>query len=254
MTEISYRAPEGPRRPIRRPASPGGLPSGMALEAPRSMSPSATARLPARSFLPQRPTLAALARAAQDCRACDLYQGATQAVLGAGPQGARAFFVGEQPGDQEDLQGRPFVGPAGKVLDEALAEAGIRRDEIYVTNAVKHFKWHPRGKKRIHQKPNLVEVRACRPWLEAELALVKPEGIVCLGATAAQSLMGPQFRITRDRGQFFDSGWARWLTATLHPSAILRMPDAAKKRQARDQLVEDLRKVAARLGVRLAVG
>src|SRR6202035_4076353 len=143
------------------------------------------------------------------------------------------------PGDQEDLKGRPFVGPAGKVLDEALAEAGIRRDEIYVTNAVKHFKWHPRGKKRIHQKPNLVEVRACRPWLEA---------------TAAQSLMGPQFRITRDRGQFFDSGWARWLTATLHPSAILRMPDAAEERQARDQLVEDLRKVAARLGVRLAVG
>ena len=204
-------------------------------------------RSPAASFFPDRLTLSALAEAAQGCTACDLYKKATQAVLGEGPRRAAAVFVGEQPGDQEDLQGKPFVGPAGRVLDEALAEAGIARDQVYVTNAVKHFKWEPRGKRRIHQKPNLTEVRACRPWLDAELAVIKPRGIVCLGATAAQSLLGPQFRITRDHGQFFEATLAVWVTATLHPSAILRMPDEAARAAARAELVADLRGVAEKL-------
>jgi DNA polymerase len=207
----------------------------------------ATAHPSAYEFIPERPTLPKLWEAAQGCTACDLYKKATQAVLGLGPRPAAAFFIGEQPGDQEDLAGKPFVGPAGKVLDEALAVAGIPRDEVYVTNAVKHFKWEPRGKRRIHQKPTMGEVKACRPWLETELALVKPRLIVCLGATAAQSLMGPQFRITRDHGRFFETPWNAWLTATLHPSAILRMPDAEKREEARVQLVEDLTRVAERL-------
>jgi DNA polymerase len=202
----------------------------------------------AAAFLPGVKTLPALSRAAQDCTACDLYKRATQAVMGEGPRGAWAFFIGEQPGDQEDLAGRPFVGPAGKVFDEALATADIPREEVYVTNTVKHFKWEARGKRRIHQKPNAGEVRACRPWLEAELAIVKPQVIVCLGATAAQSLLGSQFRITRDRGQFFDSPWAP-ITATLHPSAILRMPEEEMREEARAQLIEDLKRVAARLRV-----
>jgi len=202
---------------------------------------------PAESFFPARLTLPALARAAQACTACDLYKNATQAVLGEGPRGAGALFVGEQPGDQEDLAGRPFVGPAGKVFDEALAEVGIAREEVFVTNAVKHFKWEPRGKRRLHKKPTLGEVKACRPWLEAELVVVKPRGIVCLGATAAQSLIGPQFKITKEHGKFFDCPWAEWLTATLHPSAILRMPDEAARREARAQLLEDLQQVAERL-------
>ncbi|MEA2603779.1 MAG: uracil-DNA glycosylase [Acidobacteriota bacterium] len=199
-------------------------------------------------FIPEKPTLASLTRAAQGCKACDLYKKATQAVLGAGPRAAAAFFIGEQPGDQEDLAGKPFVGPAGRVLDEALIEAGIPRQEVYVTNAVKHFKWEPRGKKRIHAKPSSGEVKACRPWLETELALVKPRIIVCLGATAAQSLMGAKFKITVERGKFFEfPPWAPWLTATLHPSAILRMPDEAARHEARARLVEDLRGVAERL-------
>jgi uracil-DNA glycosylase len=211
------------------------------------MAKAATIHPPAQEFIPARPTLQSLDRAAQGCTACDLYKNATQAVLGAGPRSASAFFLGEQPGDQEDLAGKPFVGPAGRVLDECLAEAGIPREEVFVTNAVKHFKWEPRGKRRIHAKPNLTEVRACHPWLEAELALVKPQGIVCLGATAAQSLMGPKFKITVERGKFFETPWASWLTATLHPSAILRMPDEVARREAREQLVEDLRAVARRL-------
>jgi DNA polymerase len=204
---------------------------------------------PAETFIPERPTLAALARAAQACTACDLYKHATQAVIGEGPPHARAFLVGEVPGDQEDLQGRPFVGPAGRLLDEALAAAGIPRSEVFLTNAVKHFKFELRGKRRLHQKPTLTEVRACRPWLEAELAVVQPEGIVCLGATAAQSFLGPKFRITKDRGRFFDTPLAEWLMATLHPSAVLRMPDEAARRAARDQLVADLERVAEKLHV-----
>src|SRR5258706_9996805 len=176
------------------------------------------------NVIPETLSLASLARAAQSGTACDLYKQATQAVMGAGPREAPVFFIGEQPGDQEDLAGKPFVGPAGRVLDELLIETGIPREEIYVTNAVKHFKWEPRGKRRIHAKPNAGEVKACRPWLEAELALVKPRIIVCLGATAAQSLMGSKFRVTVERGRFFETPWAPWLTATVHPSAILRMP------------------------------
>jgi uracil-DNA glycosylase family protein len=202
---------------------------------------------PAETFIPARPTLASLDRAAQRCTACDLYKKATQAVVGAGARDAAAFFIGEQPGDQEDLAGKPFVGPAGRVLDECLAEAGIPREEAFVTNAVKHFKWEPRGKRRIHAKPTMGEVRACRPWLEAELALVKPQVIVCLGATAAQTMMGPKFKLTQERGRFFETPWAPWLTATIHPSAILRMPDQIKRREAREQFIEDLRLVATRL-------
>jgi uracil-DNA glycosylase len=198
-------------------------------------------------FIPPKPTLTKLWQAAQECRACELYKLGTQAVLGEGPRQAAILFIGEQPGDQEDLAGRPFVGPAGRVLDEALAEVGIPRKEVFVTNAVKHFKWEPRGKRRIHQKPTLGEVKACRPWLETELALVRPKVIVCLGATAAQSLLGPQFRITRDHGLFFETPWTPWTTATLHPSAILRMPDAEKRLAARQQLLDDLRKVAEHL-------
>jgi DNA polymerase len=198
-------------------------------------------------FIPERPTIPKLWQAAQGCTACDLYKRATQAVLGVGPKEAAAFFIGEQPGDQEDLAGKPFVGPAGRVLDEALEAAGIPREEVFVTNAVKHFKWEPRGKRRIHGKPTMGEVKACRPWLETELALVKPQGIVCLGATAAQSLMGPKFKITVERGKFFETPWAPWLTATIHPSAILRMPDDVKRREAREMFVEDLRLVAKRL-------
>jgi len=204
----------------------------------------ATSHPSALDFIPGKPTIPKLWQAAQACTACDLYRRATQAVLGEGPRSASAFFIGEQPGDQEDLAGKPFVGPAGQVLDEALEAAGIPRDEVYVTNAVKHFKWEPRGKKRIHQKPTLSEVKACRPWLEAELALIKPRVIVCLGATAAQSLMGPAFRVTREHGRFFQTSWAPWLTATLHPSAILRMPDRERREAARAQLLADLRGVA----------
>lgn len=195
-------------------------------------------------IIPDHPTIPKLWQAAQTCTACDLYKNATQAVLGDGPRNATAFFIGEQPGDQEDLAGKPFVGPAGRLLDEALIEAGISREEIYVTNTVKHFKWEPRGKRRIHAKPNTGEVKACRPWLETELALVKPQVIVCLGATAAQALMGPKFKITVERGKFFETPWAPWLTATIHPSAILRIPDEAAKREARVRLAKDLRGVA----------
>src|SRR5689334_11155780 len=198
-------------------------------------------------FIPPKPTLTKLWQAAQECRACELYKLGTQAVLGEGPRQAAVLFVGEQPGDQEDLAGRPFVGPAGRLLDEAFAEVGIPRQEVFVTNAVKHFKWEPRGKRRIHQKPTLGEIKACRPWLETEIAIVQPQGIVCLGATAAQSLLGPQFRITRDRGRFFDSESASWITATLPPSATLRTPDREKKEEARALFLEALRAVLKRL-------
>jgi len=209
--------------------------------------PKAATHPSALDFIPDRPTLPRLREAAQGCTACDLYRNATQAVLGAGPRQAPACFVGEQPGDQEDLAGAPFVGPAGKVFDAALAAAGIAREEVFVTNAVKHFKWEPRGGKRIHAKPSAGEVKACRPWLETELAIVKPRVIVCLGATAAQSLMGPRFKITVERGKFFESPWAPWLTATYHPAAILRMPDAAAREEARAMLIADLRGVEERL-------
>lgn len=202
----------------------------------------------AAEFVPNRLELSVLAAAAQKCRGCPLYCNATQAVFGEGPAHASVMFVGEQPGDQEDLAGKPFVGPAGRVLDDALAQAGIDRSEVFLTNAVKHFKFEQRGKRRIHSKPSAREIAACRPWLEAEIAAVRPRLIVCLGATAAQSLMGNQFRITKDRGKIFtDTNWAPAMLATAHPSAILRMPDAQARDQARRMLIDDLRVVQRKM-------
>jgi DNA polymerase len=195
-------------------------------------------------FVPNTTSLRALSAASHECRGCDLYKDATQVVFGAGPRGARVMFVGEQPGDQEDRQGQPFVGPAGALLDKALAEAGIPRERVYVTNAVKHFKWEPRGKRRIHKKPRASEIRACRPWLEAELRAVKPAVVVCLGATAAQSVFGPQFKLMQQRGTVLPSSLAEQVVATIHPSAVLRAPDSAGRSEAYAMLVQDLRVVA----------
>ena len=195
-------------------------------------------------LVPDRPTLETLREAAAQCKACDLWRTGTQTVFGEGAAGATVMFVGEEPGNDEDLAGKPFVGPAGRVLDEALVEAGIDRTQTYVTNAVKHFKWEPRGKRRIHQKPNWAEMTACRSWLEAEIELVKPRVIVCLGATAAQSLLGRQFRVTRERGVPVESPLAPYVIATVHPSSILRAPDEAARREAMRDFVADLRKVA----------
>ena len=192
-------------------------------------------------FVPQTRSLRALAAAAQSCRGCDLYKRATQAVLGEGPGTASIMLVGEQPGDQEDRQGHPFVGPAGALLDRALEEAGLERRDVYLTNAVKHFKWEPRGKRRIHQKPRVSEMRACRPWLEAELRAVKPAVVVCLGATAAQSIFGPQFKLMQQRGQMLPSSASPQTVATIHPSAVLRAPDEEGRRKALETLVKDLR-------------
>ena len=176
----------------------------------------------AADFLPERRSLSALREAAAGCRGCQLWQVGTQTVFGEGAEDAEAMFVGEQPGDQEDQQGRPFVGPAGRVFDEALEAAEIDRSQTYVTNAVKHFKWQARGKRRIHQKPNWAEMTACRPWLEAELEVVQPRVLVLLGATAAQSLLGREFRVTQHRGELLESDLAEAVTATVHPSSILR--------------------------------
>ena len=199
--------------------------------------------------VPSRPTLPKLQEAVPDCRACGLWRDATQPVFGEGPRKARVMLIGEQPGDQEDRAGAPFVGPAGRVLDEGLAEAGIERRDAYVTNTVKHFKWKPgRGKRRLHQKPNAEETRACRPWLDAELRVVKPEIVVCLGATAAQALLGRSFRVTKQRGEFLDVDFAPLATATIHPSAILRRDDAEERRAEMSAFVADLRRVATRLG------
>jgi len=181
---------------------------------------------------------------AAGCRACPLWETATQTVFGEGSDSAEVMFVGEQPGDQEDKQGRPFVGPAGRVLDEALEGAGIDRATTYVTNAVKHFKWEARGKRRIHAKPTWSEQTACRPWLESELEVVRPRILVCLGATAAQSLLGKQFRVTKERGRWLDSELAEYVTATIHPSLILRQRDDESRRREMDGFVEDLRLVA----------
>jgi DNA polymerase len=198
----------------------------------------------AAAFLPERLTLPALREAAAECRGCPLYKTGTQTVFGEGSRDARVVMIGEQPGDQEDRAGKPFVGPAGKLLDEALEEVGIDRGEVYVTNAVKHFKWEPKGTRRIHAKPNSREVAACKPWLMAELEVVKPEMVVCLGATAAQALMGKEFRITRSRGDIFrDTPYAPWLMATVHPSSILRVPSEDREAAYR-AFVEDLRVAA----------
>ena len=191
--------------------------------------------------VPDTSSLSTLAKAARNCTACHLYKHATQTVFGEGSKGATFMLLGEQPGDQEDLAGKPFVGPAGKLLDRALEEAGIDRGEVYVTNTVKHFKWEPRGKRRIHQKPNSREIAACRPWLEAELRLVRPDLLICLGATAAQSIFGPTFRVTRERGRILPSKLALRVLTTVHPSSLLRQPDEESRQREYGQFVADLR-------------
>jgi uracil-DNA glycosylase family protein len=200
----------------------------------------------AAEFLPQQLSLPKLRDAAAGCRGCHLWQVGTQTVFGEGARAAEAMFVGEQPGDQEDRAGKPFVGPAGRLFDEALEAAGIDRTSVYVTNAVKHFKWVARGKRRIHQKPNWTEMTACRPWLDAELAVVKPRVLVLLGATAAQSLLGRQFRVTQHRGELLDSELAEAVAATVHPSSILR-GEPAEREANFAAFVDDLRVVAALL-------
>jgi DNA polymerase len=189
---------------------------------------------------PNTSSLTTLKSAAKNCTACHLYKHATQTVFGEGTKGAKLMLLGEQPGDQEDLAGKPFVGPAGKILDRALEEAGIDRDEVYVTNTVKHFKWEPRGKRRIHKKPNSREIAACRPWLEAELRVVRPGLLVCLGATAAQAIFGPAFRVTRDRGKVLKSEVAPKVLATVHPSSLLRQPDEESREREYKLFVADL--------------
>ena len=191
--------------------------------------------------------LAMLRKQAAGCRRCDLWKRGTQTVFGEGPSAARVMFVGEQPGDQEDLAGEPFVGPAGQLLRESLLEAGLDPEEVYLTNAVKHFKWQPRGKRRIHEKPNREEVLACRMWLTEEIETVKPRMIVALGATAAGTLLGSAAKVTRDRAKFYESTLAPLVTLTVHPSSILRAPDSAARQAARDQFVKDLRAIAAKL-------
>jgi uracil-DNA glycosylase len=198
-------------------------------------------------LIPARPTLPKLRQAAARCRACDLWERGTQTVFGEGSSRARVMLVGEQPGDREDIEGRPFVGPAGRILDSSLEKAGIDRSQVYVTNVVKHFKWEPRGKRRIHQKPNSVEISACRPWLDAELAVVRPAVLVCLGATAAQALLGRSFKVSRQRGEFVVSPLAPRVLATVHPSSLLRAPDDATRRRETARFVQDLKKVARAL-------
>lgn len=202
---------------------------------------------PARDLIPPRPTLPAVRAAAKDCTACDLYKRGTQTVFGEGARRAEILFVGEQPGDQEDLTGRPFVGPAGKLLDRALADAGIDRGVVYVTNVVKHFKWELRGKRRIHKKPSAGEITACRPWLDVEIQLVRPRAIVCLGATASQALLGRAFKVTAHRGEFVASSLAPLVLATVHPSSLLRAPDDETRRRETKRFIDDLRTVARAL-------
>ena len=201
----------------------------------------------AADFLPTKMTLKDLRRASRSCEGCRLFERATQTVFGEGLKRSQVMLVGEQPGDREDIDGRPFVGPAGGLLDRALEEAGIDRDLAYVTNVVKHFKWQRVGKRRIHKKPNADEIMACRPWLDAELEVVRPSVLVCLGATAAQALLGRSFKVTQQRGQFVESDLAPGVTATVHPSSILRARDDAARRAAYESFVGDLRAVAERM-------
>jgi uracil-DNA glycosylase family protein len=207
-----------------------------ALDAERSIEPGGNLRA----------SWEALLKDARKCTRCELYKHATQTVFGEGPLDASIMFVGEQPGDQEDLAGRPFVGPAGALFDAALEKAGIDRSTVYVTNAVKHFKWEPRGKRRIHKKPNAMEIAACRPWLDAEIEAVRPEVIVCLGATAAQALLGKQFRVTKSRGEIIEAE-GKTMLATVHPSSILRAPDDEARRLEREKFVQDLRTITQHL-------
>lgn len=199
----------------------------------------------AAAWVPATQSLTKLKAAAPECRGCDLYRHATQVVFGEGPQDAKVVMVGEQPGDEEDRKGHPFIGPSGRLLSRAMHETGLDRERIYVTNAVKHFKFVERGKRRIHAKPNGIEISACRPWLEAELAAIEPELVVCLGATAAQSLMGRDFRITAERAKFFPHKWAKEIVATVHPSAILRVPDRFEEEYR--LFIHDLQVIAARV-------
>jgi uracil-DNA glycosylase len=200
--------------------------------------------------IPRQNSISALRDAAAGCQACDLWKLGTQTVFGEGPATARVMMIGEQPGDKEDMEGRPFVGPAGAVLDKALSAAGLDRGDVYVTNIVKHFKWEPRGKRRIHKKPNMGEISACRMWLEAEIHAVKPQIIVLLGATAAQGVLGRQFRVTQRRGEWLTSGLLEFkpmpsMMATVHPSSILRSPDEDSRREEMTRFIADLKKVAA---------
>lgn len=196
-------------------------------------------------FLPEHATLGKLRRAAAGCEGCDLYKQATQTVFGEGPEHASVMMIGEQPGDREDIEGHPFVGPAGRVLDEALAQIGLDRSEVYVTNIVKHFRWEgaSRGKKRIHKKPRASQINACRPWFDAEMAVVRPHVVVCLGATAAQALLGAKFSVLRERGKLLPFTSAARILATVHPSSILRAPDSATRHAEMERFVEDLRKI-----------
>lgn len=202
----------------------------------------------AAEFVPDSRSLRALRQAAAACRGCPLWKDATQTVFGAGPRKARLMLVGEQPGDREDREGEPFVGPAGRILAEALQGAGIHRDEVYLTNAVKHFKWRARGKRRLHQSPRAGEVEACKPWLDAELDAVQPVALLALGATAAKALFGSSVRVTRDRGRLIESPLAPVAALTVHPSAILRLREREEREEAIGQLVEDLRHVAMEMG------
>ena len=210
--------------------------------------PAAKLERSALDFFPARTDYTSLKTAARGCMGCDLYKNATQTVFGEGKvRTAQIFFVGEQPGDEEDIAGHPFVGPAGRLFDKALLEAGIDRETTYVTNVVKHFKWKPRGKRRIHEKPRASEIRACEPWLVAELQVVKPRVLVCLGATAAQTLLGKDFRVTQMRGQWLESPHAEKVLATVHPSSILRAPDAETRASQYEEFVRDLKLVAGEL-------
>ncbi len=201
----------------------------------------------AEPWVPDHPTIPKLVRAAKRCEGCDLFRRATQTVFGEGPEHSPVVMVGEQPGDAEDLAGKPFVGPAGKLLDRALADAGVDRSRVYVTNAVKHFKFEARGKRRIHGKPSAAQVFACRPWLDAEIEVTEPELIVCLGATASLSLLGRAFRLTQHRGEFVDVGQGRTVMATVHPSALLRMPDEERRHAEYELFVRDLRLIPIRV-------
>jgi uracil-DNA glycosylase family protein len=210
-----------------------------------------TLTISAADFLPRDESLPSLRQAARGCRGCDLWKNATQTVFGEGNPGSTLMMVGEKPGDKEDLAGHPFVGPAGALLDKALDAAGIDRKKVYVTNAVKHFKWMPRGRKRIHKKPSTREIAACRPWLDAELRTVRPRIVVCLGSTAAQALLGKDFKVTQQRGEFIENDGILF-TATVHPSSILRSPDDESRHREMDSFIRDLKKVAGMLQERKA--
>ena len=223
------------------------LRSGPSVDAPIEGVPAIGEGIPASDLIPEQLSMPSLQEAAAGCQACDLFKTGTQTVFGEGAVHAKVMFVGEQPGDREDIEGKPFVGPAGRLLDEALKEAGIDRTRVYITNAVKHFKWKPQGKRRLHQKPNAAEISACRPWLDAEVALIKPAVLVLLGATAAQALLGRDFRVSQQRGQFIERPGFPLMMATVHPSSILRAPDDESREIEREAFVRDLKRLAQRI-------